>query len=112
MQPFFITDCHNALFRNFNDSLLENVAFYQANDLFLIESERLLNSNFGTWRVSMEVSLGNPAVYRLLHYFKFWVRSFSCLLMTNRYEKGTLNRHRFFTKNTINYVLYSYPRSV
>lgn len=32
--------------------------------------------------------------------------------MTNRYEKGTLNRHHFVTKNTINYVLHSYPRSV
>lgn len=72
MQPFFITDCYNALFRNFNDSLLENVAFYPANDLFSIKIERLLNSNFGTWRVRMEVSLGNPAVYRLLYYFNIY----------------------------------------
>lgn len=82
IQPFFITGRHNASFRNFNDSLLENVAFYPANDLFSIKSERLLNSHFRTWRVNMEVTLGNPAVidYYITLTFTFWVRRFSCLL--------------------------------
>ena len=64
MQPFFTTDFHNGLFRNSTTACSKTLhAFYPAMICFRSNVNVYL-TQIVTWKVNMEGTLGNPAVYR------------------------------------------------